>query len=457
MKIISQNYAIFSNNTPQNKQNVACKAVYAKSPLKNIPGNHCACCGRAMINAETMANTWANITRPIKEVFADGLFSVIESKYPGIYSVLCKFLDLYPDKSLDSIILDNYNHALFMDSVSASFDDDPDYQEMPRVDKHRAVKERTMDVFKLSERVLLNAPEVIKHLKLLRPYMHDYRMDILDELDRLSQIYPDKKLSEIIKIPEVAEKYVENNYYDVMEFAKQRDLHWNNANRIILNEKPELESVLDEIHTKICLLYRSENDPKRLSYIIQQMYIKLLEKSKLQHCKESVIKELEQIPTELYTKNSFLSYARRYYTNCGIVNYIIKPFMESEDHEVAVTKIKSIDTTNPLWKKYHAIINKLIMCRQCNIFKDSHSFEEVAKYRPEIIPNTENQIDFVAEQILNDVVTDTIFYYPVEAAEWLRMYTHGTVNHDTTWYQERIAKKYGYNSYQEFRDSLNNH
>lgn len=440
MKINVTDNTISKSVQPVQNKNISCKSAIQVSPLKNIKGNHCACCGHEMITSAQMAKLWAKITRPISEVFNDGLFEKIKEYYPGIYDVLCYFNEKKPNKSLDSILIDKGCHSRFIHSIENSFKGDAEFENVPRAIRHRAVKGRTMSVIKCSDNVLLNAGEVIKHLMPYREYMYDYRGDILDELQKLAEQYPDKKLSEIIKIQEIADNNVEKTYYTAMEFAEKRDLHWDKAEELILAERPDLSKDLNKIRTQVCLLYRDEIDPKRLSYNILKLYQQLLDKNDLQHLSEDVRGELSQMPVELFNKYSFLAYARRFFSDGAIVNYIIKPFMESIDHIVSVVRTKDVKEDDVLWKRYNAIVNNSVMCRMCNYMKGSLSFSEVSEYRPEIVENTKKQIDFYADKIIDGTVPIEYAYYPPELSSWLTFDTDGKFVHDVSDYVKKLEE-----------------
>lgn len=434
MKIQPTNFNNTSN-TSASRDKVAFKHKSAYSYLKNVPGNRCACCGRDMILSKEIADVWGKITRPLTVLMQEGRFNFAETVFPSLYKVLASFAQKYPEDSLDSIVSNSNNHFQFMASIADSFKGDSEYKKLSGQQQQKAIKNRTMEIFRISSSYLRNAIEVIQNLKPLEHYLYGYRKDIFQELEKLAQKYPDKKIHELVRIPEVASKYVENTYYEAIDFARTRDEHWNKANKIILDRAPVLEADLDKLHTKICLIYRGIIDPARVSYEIREEYKTFLDKHNLNDIKEPVLEEIAQMPNSLFSKNSFLSFARRYYNDGEIINYVIKPFMESVEHVVAVSDGGTNDSANII-----------MMCRKCNNDRGSYPYTEHLAIHPEMVENSERQIRFYADKLLAGELPETLEKYPIEIAKTLRKCSSGRINYDTTDYSRALAEKQKTNS-----------
>ncbi len=416
----------YSNKKPA----LSCKGSLKISPLKNIEGNICACCGNKMISYTEVSEMWANITRPISEMIKHKNFNIIKENYPQIFQTLLDFAGAFPDQSIDRILLDDINHSVFMDSVEDSFSNDKEYCYSSAINRIKAMKTRTMTVLKFSENTLKNSAEVTEYLQNLKEYFHGYRIDILNDLYAHSKKYPTKTLSEIIKIPEIAERYIEGTYVNVTKLAKIRDLHWEKAENLILSKKPKLEKEIKKIRTQICKLYRTEYDRQRLLYKIQELYKNLIDEYNLKEIAQDVHAELSCLPTLWYDKNSFLSYARRYYNDGAIVNYLIKPYMESEEHIIPISD-----------GGYNQLNNKITICRSCNMDRGTYPYEEFLKYHPEMIQNTEKQINLIAQKVIDGSLTSDLKDYPFKVSKTLADYTQGLINPDLSWYIESLHNK----------------
>lgn len=407
------------NRNYYNNSKISYKGSSSVSKLKNIEGNFCACCGKETIKSRQLSQMWSKITLPLSKLIKNNVYEKVWRVSPEIFSTLFAFANKYPEKSLAQIVTDNDAHNKFLRSVEAFLINSTDYNKCPNFVKDQMKKDKTMEILKISEIDLKPAPEVIENVKPYRKYMHDYRGDIFDELETLSKKYPDKKLSEILKIREVYEHYIEATYYDAMDFAKNRDYHLNNANNIILENSPETKTELDKIYTGICDIYTKERDGKRITYLIKSLYKNLINQYNLSDIENSVMQELAQMPVNLYTKNSFLSYARMYYNDGAIVNYMVKPFMETIEHIVPISR-----------GGQNSIDNVVMFCRQCNNNRAWHPYSEFVQYHPEMLENGPRQAKFYDEGISLGEITSDLRDYPVKVSKTLDMAINGVIDFD---------------------------
>lgn len=448
MKI--QSTQLNNHSKPIVSNNISYGHKSAYTYLKNVPGNCCACCGKEMIPSKDISATWSRITRPLSVVLKEGRFDFAEMNFPALYKVLTNFAAMYPDKSLDTIISDFDCHGIFMDAIVKSFNGDIEHAALLPQIQDKEIKNRKMTILKVSSSIMKDSAEVIENLKPLDHYLYGYQKDLFQELEYLSRKYPDKKLYEIIRYPEVAEKYVEKTYFEAIEFAKIRDEHWNKANKIILDRAPELNILAAEnedekfmsgdvrmlaapfkkLNAGICRIYRGIIDPKRVAYKIQEAYKNFMDKYKLDDIKDLVLAEISQMPTQLFSKNSFLSFARRYYSDGEIIDYVIKPFMES------VERINSFYDGGT-----NAASNIIMMCRKCNEDRKNYSYSEHLAIHPEMVANTKKQIDFYAEKILSGEIPIILRNYPIKVAKNLYTSSGGLINYNVASYKEALAQK----------------
>lgn len=430
MNINIKNNFSYPNGISLNRKNVSCKGYVNASRLKNIEGNICACCGNEMISSKQLSSIWAKVSLPLSEIIRSDCFEKVKKSFPVIYKTLLSFSKIYPKKPFSEIVLDDSNHTKFISAVTKSFAGDPDYYRSSGVAREKLKKDRTMGILTLSEATLVPASKVMETMAPLRKYLHDYRGDIFDEFVALSKRYPDKRLSEIIRIPEVAAHNVEETYHYAMKFAKTRDLHMNNANDIILADAPQAKDDLKRVYTEICSIYSAEHDPKRLIYMIKNLYKELVIKYNLFDSEKKIMDEIEQMPSVQFNKNSFLAYARRYFTDGAILDSIMKPFMESEEHLIPLSCGGG-----------DSIYNKLIICRKCNRDRSWYPHKEFLEYHPEMIENAQKQIQFYEEGVLSGKIASDLRDYPIEVAKSLYECTNGLINFDVSDYIQKLANQ----------------
>ena len=137
------------------------------------------------------------------------------------------------------------------------------------------------------------------------------------------------------------------------------------------------------------------------------------------------------MPTSLFSKNSFLAFARRYYNDGEIINYVIKPFMESVEH---ITAVSDGGTNNSS--------NIIMLCRKCNNDRGSYPYTEHLAIHPEMIANAEWQIKFYADKILSGEIPETLDTYPIEVAKTLHRNSSGLMNYDVDYYIDALSKRH---------------
>ena len=101
MKIQSTNYSVFSKKNRNNSFGHKSSYIY----LKDIKGNHCACCGKELIPSSDISAVWSRITRPLAELLNEGRFDRIKIDIPEVYKLLLNYAKHYPDESLDGIFI----------------------------------------------------------------------------------------------------------------------------------------------------------------------------------------------------------------------------------------------------------------------------------------------------------------------------------------------------------------
>lgn len=429
MKINISNNQNYSKTTVSHKAYMHKMQMYTHSPLKNVPGNFCACCKQEMIPFPAINNLWAKITLPISKIFPNKNFDKMKELHPDLYKVINYFAELYPEESFDSIMLDKANHDILLDSVTTIVLEEHDNEFPTSVAYRKAIKRKTMDIFNLFESNLKNSAEVIKELNPFKKYMNNTRKEVFEEFEELSSKYPDKTLRELVLIPEMVEKHITGAYKEAEEFAKERDYHWQKADSFILQEKPELKESIKKLHLQVSSVYSDDDDTKRISYLIKKLYKDFLETNNLEHLQKDVLNEVNQMPVREITKNLFLSTARNGFSDGAIVRYIIRPSMESEKRLIPPSEGGS-----------NLMENKLLMCRRCCDELHTLPFKEFYLYHPEVVQNINDQIQFFENNIYNEVIDFSYRHYPIEVAKTLSKYSDGIIELDLADYITKITE-----------------
>ena len=418
----------YKNTSVATKASTAKVLPYKYAPIKNIVGNRCACCNREMIPFTDITNMWAKITLPISKTFSNKYFEFLKEKHPQLHKVLSYFSKMYPDKSFDSIVLDDDNHLTFITSVTDAVAEETGNRFSSNVAYRKALKRKTMEIFNAFECDLKNSYEVIKEIKPFEKFMLGATKEVFEELEMLASKYPDKKIHDLVQIPEAAEKYTMGAYKDALEFAEKRDYHWNRANNTILKANPALKHKVDELNTKICASYE-DYDPKRTAYLIQKSYKDFLKENNLTPLENDVIKEVSQMPVRELTKNVYMSIVKNNYSDGAIIRYIVRPFTENEKHLIP-----------PKDGGSNEMNNKVIMCRQCCDDMGNIPFREFHMYNPQMTQNVNNQLKLFESKIIDGSINPRFYSYPIEVAKTLDIVSGGAIKHDLTEYIDNIME-----------------
>lgn len=428
MNLTVNNYNL-QINTRQNKKTSFKGNIYSNY-IRNIPGNRCGCCGKDMIVPDFLDSIIEKISLPLKEALNNNKMNVVKNHFPNIFELLSNFAQMYPQSTYRGITRNNDNYTIIMSNISQIFKYDPEHR-LKSLDERKKLTKHFEDELKnwTNER-LKNSSEVIRDLLPIEPFIRGYRNDIFKELEYLSSKYPDKRLSEILKMREVSSVYIENTLRDVLEFAKKRDYHIDSADKIILKKAPDAEQEIKAIHTQIYDFYKHMSDPDKFIFKVKLLYSDLLEKKNLGYLRKELFAHIESLPTNLFTKNTFLSHARRYYSDIEIVNYLTMPFLETEEH---------------LFEQSHSgsdgIYNKITLCRDCNMKRKTIPYPIFLQYHPEMPANTNWQLDFIERKILNGDLPKEARDYPIGVAMTLKNCTNGIITRDTSDYAETIIRQ----------------
>lgn len=428
MKITPFNNAVYSNLSTITRGEGIRNYMCSQSQLKGIRGNVCGCCGNQMLTHDDISRIWAKTTLPLKTILTNFRFEKIKQKFPDLYATLSYLANKFPKNSLSKIVLEKSNHITFMDSIAHSFEEENRYDFSSLYEYRATVKKRTIDILNMSACILKDAPEVISEVKPYEKYLRGRRLDIFKELEYQANKYPDKKLSEIIRIPELSEKYIENTYFEAMDFAKKRDYHWEKADNIILKSNSELKDAVKELRTQVALTYGGDDD-KRVAYLVQELYRSFLKDNNLKHLEKDVMDEITQIPLCSFTKNSFLSYARRYYSDGMILQYIIRPSMETVKNIVPPQKGGGDE-----------INNQYVVCRSCGDDLAQFPYTETAKYHTGLMKYVEKQLQLVGNKILEGSLPSDMFDYPIAASKTLYECSGGLINPNLSDYIAKLNK-----------------
>ena len=124
------------------------------------------------------------------------------------------------------------------------------------------------------------------------------------------------------------------------------------------------------------------------------------------------------------------AYKEKDYTDTTVVDALINPQERSFEH--IIPQISNGKDN---------IENGIILCRRCNSTRSSIPYSEYLQYHPEMIENTQKQIDYFARLILTGKLEADLMDWPIKVAKTLVNYTDGVVNCDISAYRKKALRK----------------
>lgn len=410
--------------------------------IKMIPDINCACCGKKVIHPDTLTNAWKSITKPLSFIIKKGVLDKWQERSDVIAAVLNKFAQAEPKQPLDKILdnLDNYKEfkAALMSYSKTKFPN-ADIKEQDDEANH------ILDALRRNSReILKGASTVMKRLEVFKKNLDGIKRDIFEQFQIYAQKYPRKSLSEIVNMDEIYKFHSAKNILQRTETREKLDYHFGNMKKMIVKQKPELAEYADNLKEQALDIYVAEVDPKIKFYKMKELYMKALEDNNLEKLKYKITDELKLIPETFSTVDSFFTYAKNHnWSDNAIVSSMLYPYLSSYEHIIPRSRSGE--------DKYS---NVLIFCRTCNSWRRSIPYHEFLKYHPEMVYNTQKQMDLISHYILSGNLPEEFNFYPIKTAKTLYDYTNGLIDIDVSSYCKK-AIKYSENRIKEKVESLN--
>ena len=390
--------------------------------IKYIPNITCACCGKKLILPDNLAKAWKSISKPISFIMKKGLLDKWTKRSDSIAAVLNKFVQTEPEKPLEKILDNQENYHEFknalLDYVKSRHPDSD-------ADTNDEYVNRVLDsIRKNSREILKGASPVMKRLAVFKKNLHGLKRDIFEQFQIYAEKYPRKTLSEIVNMDEIYKFHSAKNFLQRAETRERLDYHFSNIKKMIVKQKPELADFADDLKEKALKIYAAEADPKIKLHKMKELYMEALESNNLAKLKFKVADELKLVPESFSTVDSFFTYAKNHnWTDYTIISSILTPHTSSYEHIIPRSENGE--------DKYS---NGLVLCSTCNSTRKSMPYEEFLKYHPEMIYNTQRQMDMISKYILSGKLPEVFNFYPIKTAKTLYDYTNGLMNIDVSSY-----------------------
>ena len=388
-------------------------------PLKNLPNMVCALCGKPMINNDTFSKTLIPLGKPLLDNINSGVLSPIKRDYPLVWQKLLDFTHRYPDKSIDDITGDIDVYLELKNSVIESLLPEKDnLTETEKVDLGRKINNVFYDTIDLAHSQMKPASIVVKGLLGFKKYLDGLKKSVFEQFEIYSRKYPDKTLSEIVKLPEVHKFHCAKNILQRMDAREKLDFNFENIELIVGECNPEAVDYFKSLKEDAFTMLDTERDPIARLYKIKDMYKVALQNYDLEHLTDKVMEEIDQIPQTLVTKDSFFDYAyNHHYSDGKIVTSIFGGMKTSEEH------IKAISDGGT-----DAVSNRILMHRHCNSIRGTLPYTKLMRYYPDFPQNVQAQVEFITQSLLSNNLPSYLRTYPVRVVKNLKENSEGIID-----------------------------
>ncbi len=401
--------------------------------VKNLPEMVCAICGKKTLSTDLYINTIKEIAKPLSYHVEKGEFNFLKDNYSKIFNKLVEFSEIFPKLSLDEILIDKKGKH---DELSEVFNGsvNTDFSLLNSSDartEQRKIQRLFFDILDASRNYMKQSSATINCLSNIKEYLDDIKAEVFEQFEIYSRKYPKKRLSEIVALPEIYKFHSVKNFLDKMEKREKLDFHFQNIHNIIKTKRPKNIEYFDSLKDEVLKMYEIEKNKKAREYYAQEIYKKALNEHRLSTLENQVLQELDKIPKNFLSKDSFFTYAKNCNFNDGqIVSSLFAPYLASEEHVNAISQGGE-----------DVLGNLIVAHRNCNSNRGSKPYTEILQFHKDIPKHAQTQIDIITQNIENNVLPERLRTYPVCIADTLSEASDGTIELNIVDYCKRVIEQ----------------
>lgn len=430
--IINNNFTLFKNQ--QSKP--AFKADYFQS-IKNLPNMTCGYCGRKTLSIEKYMQSIISTSLPLKKQLEKGVLNYLKQILPKTWEKIKTLAELYPLSTLDEITHSkkaeiNNNYVELKSSVVEDINANDEYKNLNKREKHRIIDKIFFDLNDIGRSYMKQCSIVIENLLPIASYLDGEKKKVFEQFEIYSQKYPDKSLSEIVKESDVYIFHLNEFTLQKNEKKQKTNYHFKNILKTVEKNNPENIAKFQELQKQAFKILYSVKGANKRKYLVENLYREAFREHNFKNIEEEyIINELRQIPESYVSKDSFFIEAKdRNFTDAEIVNALFGNLLTSEKHIIELEH-----------GGYDEVGNKIVVCRNCNTRSKFLSYEEKLNYYPDIVKNTQKQIDYITNSLLNNELNERLRAYPIYAVENLKKASNNKIKLDITDYCHKTIKR----------------
>ena len=398
--------------------------------IKQIEGLTCACCGEKVLSANKYAETITSLSKSLHIAMRKGNLNFVKNLFPESWLLLRNFTYKYPNKSLDEIMESSVDYTTLKKSIANKLDNPALKPQTPqRLELDREISRTFFNILSQGRSYMKESAIVMETIKPLKPLLKGKNLEIYEMFEKYSKLYPEKTLSEIVIDVHDDHEIKANKFRDDnLSFIYEKfDAIKNVANNSGAEITKELENAQDEIIS----IYEKDDDGIQFrNQEIRRIYNRILKKNKCHYLFYDIMKHIKELPPTLQNVDTFIVNAYDYkYTDAKILLSIFRSNFSSEE------KIQSLEENG-----LNKIGNKIVMCNHCVKIRNNNPFHQFVKEYPEMIKNTQKQMNIIANEILAKNLDGNFRFYPLIIAHKFKELSNNMINLDLIAYCQEILK-----------------
>lgn len=392
--------------------------------LKSIPNIPCACCGRRTLLPSRREAACQSLEKPLKSVL-ENLLPILKDK-KNVLKILKRIAEAFPNLSFSKISENADTQNVIYNCLKQFYGNKTSSKE----ERDKLALQLFIKLKLLAQQDLRSASTVIKRLQSFKKYLSDDYLQVFEQLEIYAQKYPRKSLSEIVQTNEVYNFHKKRNKLYQQHNQDKYNFHIANISKILKQPIEIVDMQLKEIinNDSIFPVYDTKTKKGKLRTLFES---KLAEYNLDAHKKEKIVSEIDKLPLEeSFVDNFFILASEKKLSDSAIIDRLINPQERSFEHIIP-----------QLLKGKSHISNGMILCRHCNTSRQAIPYTEYLQYHPEMIVNTQKQIDYISKLILSGKLESDLMDWPIKVAKTLTYYTHGLIKIDTSAYEQKAMRK----------------
>ena len=352
------------------------------SDMRELPNLTCACCGiKMMKNSDVNYFLNKKIYYPanisLRRIKTEQYFkeSKVSEPMKQAYTLLKEYADHNPNLTMDEIL----SKRTIKDARKTLPQD---------------VSEAFEDIRDMTKLVAHNSKYMVSAINELNPHFHKLEKKVFNELQELSKKYPNDTFYDILNKPNVYKHYEHNLVQKEIDILDKISEYIENAPQEFKTQTEEKIAIAKDIF---------QNESKDIYHKrgrVISMFSDFLKENPNEYSNE-IQKMINQLPDSKTDVDAFMIKGSQKSSN-AIIEILLNRVRNTFEH---VKPHRRIGDNGP-----NSIYNYIGLCGKCNGERQRTEYDIFVQSHPEMIDNTQKQIDKIIYYINSGILTKHDLY-----------------------------------------------